>query len=78
MKLTGVTIETIAGTLHERSDGLYQDDFGKKFDYRGGKLFEEREPGKWYWLRQVPRTFSNHVEQGSPKIVGADGKEMEF
>ncbi len=41
--------------LYLRPDGLYQDIRGIKFDYTGGRLFQERFPGVWYWLREEPR-----------------------
>lgn len=40
--------------LYQLTNGLYQDDTGKRFDISGDKLFEERRPGCWYWLRIAP------------------------
>lgn len=52
MNLTGRT-EFIQGRkLYEREDGFLQDDRGRLFDYRYGRLYEQREPGKWWLIRQ--------------------------
>ena len=51
MNLTGRS-EIIQGRkLYEREDTFWQDDRGVIFDWRYGKLYEQRAPGKWYLLR---------------------------
>lgn len=51
MKLTGESILVQGRKLYEREDGFYQDDRGTLFDYTAGRLLEQREPGKWFWIR---------------------------
>lgn len=58
--------------LHERSDGLWEDASGKLFDLCGDKLYEQRAPGKWYWLRPEGYgvTFRNQNEKQSKAEAG--------
>lgn len=64
MKHTG-DVKLIQGRkLYELEGGFYEDDTGKKFSYEYGKLYEERRPGVWYWLREKARPqpdFADHL-----------------
>lgn len=51
--------------LFLRPDGLYEDIRGVKFDYVNGRLFQERAPGIWYWLRQQPEAQPLSYQENS-------------
>jgi len=59
--------------LFLRRDGLYEDLRGVKFDYTNGRLFQERAPGVWYWLREAPR-----FESEPPPRCSQSSSLMEF
>ena len=48
---------------YRTQDGFYEDDTGKIYQYSNGKLYEQRKPGIWYWIRdtfkQVKEVVSN-------------------
>lgn len=70
MALTGKSIIVHGRKLYEREDGWYQDDRGIVFDYTfGGKLYEQRQDGKWFWVRPEPEIRSD---------VGTDAFDAEF
>jgi len=48
---TGRARTVLGHKLYEYENNYWQDDSGKTFHIVGEKLYEEREPGKWYWLR---------------------------
>lgn len=66
MSLTGRTEFMLGRKLYERSDGLYQDDRGRLFDIRYGKLYERRSGyGKnewptWHAIRPRPAATADH------------------
>lgn len=71
MKLTGETKLILGRKLYQRSDGWWQDDTGTVFDVSGsGKLYEQRRPGVWFWIR--PDAQTRHLERSTavPRDVG--------
>lgn len=69
MKLTGRSTIVYGRKLYEREDGWYQDERGVVFEWAYGKLYEQREPGKWFWIRETIKPRS---------AVGTDVFDAEF
>ena len=42
--------------LRQRADGWWVDDYGTVYDWHAGKLYEQRRPGVWFWIRPDAQT----------------------
>lgn len=45
------TATVLGRRLTQRADGFWIDDSGTIFDWRYGKLYEQRAPGVWFWIK---------------------------
>lgn len=57
--------------LFPQANGLYRNEFGKSFAYdgRSGRLYEERSPGKWFWLRGRTESPARTQPESKPKVL---------
>jgi hypothetical protein len=59
-KPTGITQLVLGRKLYQQTDGFWLDDYGRVYDWApDGKLYEQRRPGVWYYLRPQYETVTH-------------------